>query len=251
MGQGDAALITTPSGQHILVDGGPDPAVAARLLGSRLPFWDRTVDLVVLTHPHADHVTGLTEVLRRYDVKLVLEREIDHQSPPLAAWREELAEEGAVVSQAWAGQMITVGDGVFAHVLWPPQTQSTEAPSDLNSASVVLRLTYGDVSFLLTGDLLSEGEAGLLALGAAIDSEVLKVAHHGSRSSSSGVFLQAVSPVAAVISSGEGNRFGHPDPETVDALLGHVDEALLFMTSERGSVEFVTDGRRLEVKTER
>ena len=251
VGQGDAALITTPSGQHILVDGGPDPAVAARLLGSRLPFWDRTVDLVVLTHPHADHVTGLTEVLRRYDVKLVLEREIDHQSPPLAAWREELAEEGAVVSQAWAGQMITVGDGVFAHVLWPPQTQSTEAPSDLNSASVVLRLTYGDVSFLLTGDLLSEGEAGLLALGAAIDSEVLKVAHHGSRSSSSGVFLQAVSPVAAVISSGEGNRFSHPDPETVDALLGHVDEALLFMTSERGSVEFVTDGRRLEVKTER
>ena len=77
------------------------------------------------------------------------------------------------------------------------------------------------------------------------------MAHHGSRSSSSGVFLQAVSPVAAVISSGEGNRFGHPDPETVDALLGHVDEALLFMTSERGSVEFVTDGRRLEVKTER
>ena len=139
--------------------------------------------------------------------------------------------------------MITVDDGVFAQVLWPPQTQSTEAPSDPNSASVVLRLVYGDVSFLLMGDLLSEGEAGLLALGATIDSEVLKVAHHGSRSSSSGVFLQAVSPVAAVISSGEDNRFGHPHPETVDALLGHVNEGPP-VHDKRARLRRVRDGRQ-------
>ena len=251
VGQGDAVLITTPGGQHVMVDGGPDPLEAARLLGGRLPFWDRSVDLVVLTHPHRDHVAGLTEVLRRYDVAYVLERRFPHDSPEYQAWRRAVEDEGAVVIQAQPGQVVTIDDGVFIQVLGPPETLMRGTDSDVDNASVVLRLVYRDVSFLLTGDMFHEAESALLAQDAPIDSDVLKVAHHGSRSSSIAAFLESVSPAVAVISAEEDNRFGHPHAETVEALLKHVAEDALLLTSERGTIEFVTDGRRLEVITER
>ena len=254
VGQGEAVLITTPGGKGILVDGGPDPLDAVRLLGNRLPFWDRSVDLVVLTHTHSDHVTGLTEVLRIYDVRHILEREAQYDSPAHHAWRRAVEEEGAVVTQARAGQVVALGDGVFMQVISPQVRLLTGTASDVDNASVVLRLVYGDVSFLLTGDtgdMFGEAEVELLARGAPVDSDVLKVAHHGSRSSSTGPFLDAVSPVAAVISAGEDNRFGHPHPETMETLLRHVTNDRLLVTKDRGTIEFVTDGRRLTMTTER
>ena len=251
VGQGDAVFITTPSGKNIIVDGGPDPLEAARLLGARLPFWHRTIDLVVLTHPHSDHVAGLTEALRRYNVERILERDVQHDTPEHVAWRQAVNVEGALVIQARPGQMIAMDDGVLIQVLGPPEELMRGTTSDVDNASVVLRLVYGDVSFLFTGDIFSEAETAMVARGAPIDSDVLKVAHHGSRGSSTAEFLDAVSPEAAVISSSEGNRFGHPHLETVEALRARVSEDLLFLTSESGGVEFVTDGSRLEVKTER
>jgi competence protein ComEC len=121
----------------------------------------------------------------------------------------------------------------------------------VDNASVVLRVVYGDVSFLLTGDIFVEGESGLVQRDAELDSDVLKVAHHGSRSSSSPPFLEAVSPAVAVVSAGSDNRYGHPHAETMEALRCHVDDARIFLTGESGSIEFVTDGARLEVRTER
>ena len=251
VGQGDAIVVVSPGGRHIVVDGGPELMGAARVLGSRLPFWDRSVDLAVLTHPHSDHVTGLTEVLRRYRVDHILEREVEYDSPAYAEWRGAVSNEGAKVTQAQSGQVIAFDDGLRLQVLGPPERLQSGTSSDVDNASVVLRLEYGEVSFLLTGDIFIEAERLLVAEGAPVDSDVLKVPHHGSRTSSSGAFLARVSPAAAVISVGTEDRLGHPHPEVASALTHLVGEDRLFLTGERGTVEFITDGRRLEVKTER
>jgi competence protein ComEC len=251
VGQGDATFIVTPGGQQILVDGGPDGDRLVHLVGERMPFMDRTIELVVLTHAHSDHVNGLIELLRRYDVKHILERRTGFDSPQYDAWRRAVEEEGAEVTQASAGQVIAMGDGVFLSVVSPADKLLAGTRSDVDNASVVVRLVYGDISFLLTGDVFGEGESALLDSGANIDSDVLKVGHHGSRSSSSGAFLEAVSPAIAIISAGEDNLFGHPHPETLEALAEWVPDDGLFLTKDRGVIEFISDGRRLLVKTER
>jgi competence protein ComEC len=251
VGQGEGAFIVMPGGQQVLVDGGPDPVRMVQFVGERMPFQDRTIELVVLTHPHRDHVTGLVEVLRRYDVSLVLERELDFDSPSYEAWRKAVSDEGAELVQAQAGQVIAFGGGARLEVVSPGQRLLRGTASDVDNASVVLRLVYDDVSFLLTGDMFSEAEGVLVRGDTSIDSDVLKVGHHGSRSSSSAAFLDRVRPSVAVVSAGEDNRFGHPHAETLDALGRHVPEDRVYVTSEQGTVEFVTDGRRLEVKTER
>ena len=220
-------------------------------LGRNMPFRDRTIELVVLTHAHSDHVNGLIEVLRRYKVEQVLEREIEFESPSYQAWRKAVAEEGAEVTQARAGQLIALDGGGFMQVVSPGEKLLRGTSDEMNNASVVLKLVYGDFSFLLTGDIFSEVEAALVAGGAPIDSDVLKVGHHGSRGSSSARFLDSVSPAVAVISVGEDNRFGHPHDETLEALARHVSEDLLFLTRDSGTVEFITDGKTLKLKTER
>ena len=251
VGQGDAIFISTPSGKQILVDGGPDPLELVQFLGKRMPFRDRTIELVVLTHPHADHVNGLLEVLRRYDVKRILERQFEQEGAPDQAWRRAVEEEGAEVVQAESGQTVAVGGRAFMQVINPPARLFRGTSSDVNNASVVLKLVYGDVSFLLTGDMSREAEAALVASGVDIDSDVLKVGHHGSRSSSSSAFLDSVSPAVAVISVGQDNRFGHPHREVLEAFGQRVTEEHLLLTSERGTIELIADGKRLKLKTER
>jgi competence protein ComEC len=207
--------------------------------------------MVVLTHPHSDHIAGLPEVLRRYNVDHILERTISFESADYAEWREAVDAEGARIVQATPGQVLYTDDGVVIEVLAPPDRLPAGASSDPNRASVVLRLTYGQISFLLTGDMFAEAEGRLLATNAPVQSDVLKVAHHGSRTSTSQRFLERVGPAVAVISAGEDNRHGHPHEEIFRRLLDQVGEQNLFLTSERGDVEFVTDGSRLEVTTNR
>jgi competence protein ComEC len=251
IGQGDMALITTPGGHRVVVDGGPNGAAAAGVLGSALRFWERSIDLVVLTHPHSDHVSGLTELLRRYDVRRVLERAVEYDSPQYVEWRRAVDAEDTEVVRARPGQQIAFDDGVRLEVIGPPDRLLNDTVSDTDNASVVLRLVYGEVSFLLTGDLFEDGEAFMLRHDIGVDSDVLKVAHHGSDSSSSPSFLSAVSPAAAVISAGAENRFGHPDQGVLDRLARHVPPGQVYVTSEHGAVTFVTDGRTLSVHTER
>ena len=252
VGQGDMAVVTTPSGRTIVVDGGPSPVVAVRAVSDELPFWRRHVDLVVLTHPHRDHVSGLTEILGRYEVVRILEHPVTYDSGAYEAWRSAVALEGATVTHARAGQTIVTDDGVLIQVLGPPDNLiGDHSDADVDNASVVLRIVYGEVSFLLTADLFASGERALVAGAASIDSDVLKVAHHGSRSSSTEELLAAVSPTAAVVSTGADNRFGHPHPETLEALSRYVAPGMVFLTSAHGSVEFVTDGQQLTVRPER
>ena len=251
VGQGDAAFIETPGGHQILVDGGPDGDLMMRLIGERMPFMDRTLELVVLTHGHSDHVSGLTEALRRFEVERVVHRMTDLEGHAYDAWHIAVEREGAEVLEARRGQSITTDDGVLIQVVGPPETLLRGTASDVDNASVVVRLVYGNVSFLLTGDMFAEGERALAASGTSIDSDVLKVGHHGSRSSSSEAFLAAVSPAIAVISAGEGNGFGHPHAETLEALRRWVPDAGLLVTKDSGTLKVSTDGERLWVGTER
>jgi competence protein ComEC len=251
IGQGGMTVITTPGGHRIVIDGGPDRVKAARVMSAELQFWERSVDLAILTHPHSDHMIGLTEVLHRYDVKRILQRRIEHNSPEYAEWQRAVAQEDATVLSAIPGQVIAFDDGVFIEIIGPADRLLRGTTSDIDNASVTVRVVYGSVSFMLTGDTFAEGESMMVRGGASLDSDVLKVAHHGSRSSSTDDFLSAVSPDLAVISAGADNSFGHPHQETLDTLARHVPESRTYVTSERGSVVVTSDGRTLSVETDR
>lgn len=251
VGQGDAVLIVSPSERQVLVDGGPGTQSATHLLGRTLPFWDRSIDIVVLSHGHADHLKGLLDVLRRYDVGHVVEREAECSTPGCLDWKQAVGDEGSIVTQARSGHVIDLGDGVVIEVLNPPETLLTSTGADANNASVVLRVVYGDVSFLLTGDIFAEAEADILSRGVDVRSTVLKIPHHGSRTSSSPRFIERVHPSVVVISVGRANRFGHPHAETVEVLRRYAPEAPILKTSDHGTIRFVTDGKTLSVKTER
>ena len=250
VGHGDAILIQTPSRHTILVDGGPDPGRLARGLGGELSFWERRIDLVVATHAHADHVGGLPEALARYDVRRALEPGLDVESAAYEAWRSAVGREAVPVTTAEAGQSIVLGR-VIIDVLHPPARPLLDTPSDPDNNAIVLRVAFGDVSFLLTSDIHVLAEDFLLDQGLDLRSTVLKAGHHGSRTSTSERFLEAVRPAVVVITSDAGRRFGHPHAETLATLARHVAPRALFDTGRDGTVSFETDGERLWVETGR
>lgn len=250
VGEGDATLITTPRGQQILVDGGPSPVALTSALGRQMPFWDRSIDLVVMTHADADHMTGLVEVLKRYRVDGWIENGRADNYGLYAECQKELNKEEVPRTVVYAGAKIDLGDGAVVEVLNPvtPSGPSSGAQADSNDQSVVLRLAWWQASVLLTGDIGAQAESSLLRSGQSLSTSVLKVAHHGSNGSSSAGFLTAVQPGYAVISTGTGNRFGHPAAAVLDRLtqLG----ATILRTDQLGTIELVTDGRRWWVKTD-
>jgi competence protein ComEC len=250
VGQGDAILIQTPNGQDILIDGGPGPQEINVELSKKLPFWDRTIDLLVCTQPHADHVTGLVEVLQRYNVKQVLEPAISYNSSIYQAWCDLVEDKGIECNIARAGQEIDLGAGIRMAVLNPPESLSTGTSDDVDNNGVVLRLSWGQVSFLFTADIRQEAEFELVWQLASLRSTVLKVAHHGSQTSTCQQFLAAVDPEAAVICVGADNAFGHPSHEVWERLTDRVGEDSIYRTDEDGTIEFITDGESLWVTAE-
>lgn len=242
VGQGDAILVVTPNGRRMLVDGGPSPSAVLDGLGRRFPPWDRRLDVVVLTHPDADHVGGLPAVLDRYSVDVVIEPDVHHDTPDARAWRaatDAEAAAGARLLHAVAGMRIDLDPqaGVIADVLWPP-TERPPPPDAVNDHSVVLRLVHGRTTVLLTGDIESEVEARLVRDGAPLAADVLKVGHHGSDTSTTPAFLAAVRPSLAVISVGADNRFGHP----TEGVLERLASVPVRRTDLEGAVEIVGDG---------
>jgi competence protein ComEC len=248
VGQGDAILVTTPAGRQVLVDGGPSPAVLGAALAREMPFWDRSLDLLVLTHADEDHVAGLVEALARYRVGAWLDNGRPSDEPLYIQSLLALEEAGVPHQVVAAGDRLDLGHGVTVEVLHPPPGDMPGALANDNEGSVVLRLTWGEAAFLLTGDVGQVGEARLLASGRPLDADVLKVAHHGSGSSTSREFLEAVGPQFAVISVGYDNHFGHPAPALLERL-GAMPGLAVLRTDEVGRVEFVTDGQRLWVWT--
>ncbi|HET9498463.1 MAG TPA: ComEC/Rec2 family competence protein, partial [Candidatus Limnocylindria bacterium] len=243
IGQGDAILIEAPGGATALVDGGPDPDLTLRQLGQSLPFHRRRIDVLVLTHPHQDHLGGLGEVLRRYDVGLVVDGGRPVETDPHRALLAAAAREpGARVVAARAGELIRLGEVTLEVVF--PDALDVAAPlpeGDVNNGSVVLLVRYGAFEALLTGDAEAPVEALLEAREKLGPVEVLKVAHHGSDSGTTAAFLEATRPIVAVVSAGADNSYGHPHRSTLDAL-AQVPGLRLFRTDLDGNVEVVTDG---------
>jgi competence protein ComEC len=212
-----------------------------------MPFWSKRLDLVVLTHPEEDHLNGLVTVLERYDVRRVLASPVESESGAYDAWRQAVQREGAPYHQAAPGEWFDLGEGARLEVLAPPVDRIEGTEADLNNNSVVLRLRWGGVSFLLPGDLETAGEAALLRQGGDLRSTVLKVAHHGAADATGERFLTAVRPAVAVISVGEDNFFGHPSPEVLERLAG----TLVLRTDQHGRVKLSMDGERLWVEVDR
>lgn len=243
VGQGDAILVESPSGQQLLVDGGPGPVVLSQL-AREMGWLDRSLDVVVASHLDADHIAGLVDVLARYQVRQIVTHEQDIETAVGEAFQRSVANEGAEVVMVRAGQRLDLGAGVVVEVLSPlVHTEGVER----NASSFVLQVRYGETEFLLTGDAPKSIEEYLvLTQGENLASEVLKVGHHGSRTSTSELFVATVAPQFAVISAGADNRYGHPHVEVTDVLFNQGVET--FKTATAGTVSFKSDGETVWVE---
>ncbi len=241
VGQGDAIFITAPNGNQILVDGGPSDRIVARI-GRELPFWDRSIEVVLVTHPHADHLAGALEVLRRYDVGVIIESGARHSIAEYDEWRGLVEARRIPVVTAAAGTRIRFAAGGELEILAPFEDFSGASPDNQHDAAVVARLAYGSASAMLTGDAERAVEYRVLFSGADVRADILKVGHHGSRTSTSEQFLAAVAPRFAVIQAGARNRYGHPHQEVLDRLASF--GAAVFRTDRDGDIVFRSDGRQ-------
>lgn len=249
IGQGDAILIETPSGNTALVDGGPAPSALFAALGEALPFWARRLDLVVSTHDDLDHLGGLVPIITRYQVGQVVVNGLEAHTPEYAQWQANLGMTGIPVLRGQAGGQIHLGDGVWLDVLSPGAQWVTGTSADSNNNSVVLRLRYGRFSVLLPGDIEAVMEEDLQRQGAWLQATVLKVPHHGSNTSSTADWLQVVHPQLAVIEVGKDNTFGHPKPEI---LARYRDLGIpVLRTDLSGTIEVSSDGRRFWIVSAR
>jgi len=238
VGQGDAAFIETPNRQQILIDGGPDSSII-RKLAKEMPFYDRTLDLIILSHPEKDHLAGLLDVLKRYKVENIIWTGIVRNTAEYDEWKKLISEEGADIKIAKAGQRIILQGkpAIFIDILYPAQDLSGQAMEDSNNSSVVARLSFNTDSFLFAGDAGKNVEEELDRQNIA--SDVLKVSHHGSKNSSSEYFIKTVSPKIAVISVGK-NNYGHPHPEVLARLQKFGIDVLI--TKEKGDIKIISAG---------
>lgn len=217
VGQGDALYIESPTGVQILIDGGPDGAVL-RELPKVMPPFDRSLDVVIATHPDQDHIGGLVDIMRRYEVGVLIEPGVEKNTAAYRALKEEAASRGVEQRLARRGLTLGFGDGAQLVILYPENVAGI-GEADANDASVVAQLSYGSSTALLLGDAPKFVEYRVAVQNAGlIESDVLKVGHHGSRTSTSNILLAAVRPSVAVISAGRDNRFGHPHAEVLGTL---------------------------------
>jgi competence protein ComEC len=248
VGQGDAALVTGPTGKRVLIDGGPreaGPTLTALLRARRVA----AIDLVLLTHRHEDHLGGIAEVVRSVPVRLFMDAPFHHPSKVYEEMLEALQDRHVIVRTATAGRTIDLGGGATITLLGPPDPPITHSRSDVNANSVVARLDYGKVGVLFAADAEPQTERWLLASETRLPAQVLKVAHHGGKYSSTAPFLDAVAPRIAVISVGQPNGYGHPTPEAIARL--DRAHARIYQTDRDGTVTVETDGGRIEVTTSR
>ncbi|OIO48305.1 MAG: hypothetical protein AUJ32_00940 [Parcubacteria group bacterium CG1_02_40_82] len=243
IGQGKAVFIEEPGGSQILIDGGPDGSVVEKL-SSAMPYFDKNIDLLILTHPDSDHLAGLIEVLKRYSVVSIIETGIADPTALYQEWHKIIKEKNISLIYALAGQKIKIGDDFLLEILFPAKSLVGQSFSNTNSSSIVAKLTYGKNSFLFTGDAEEPTEFYLLQSGAKIDADILDVGHHGSKNSTSQKFLDAVSPETAVIQVGKNNRYGHPAQETLDKL----KDVEIYRTDLCGGIEILSDLEKYSIQ---
>jgi competence protein ComEC len=242
VGQGDAMLIQAPTGEELLIDGGRDDMVLSKL-GSVLAPWDRELEAVLLTHPDADHGTGLISVLEYYNVNTIYESGARAHTQTDTRFVEAVAEEGTQQELLQEGEVVDLGN-VQLTVLSPEHTFESTHPENRNDASVVLLLEYGETSILLMGDAEEEVEEQLQR--SIPDIDILKVGHHGSLTSSTWNFLQQVRPEFSLISAGTNNSYGHPHPIVIERL--NQIESQVYRTDVHTDVRIQSWGGEPEVE---
>ena len=243
VGQGDAIFIESPTGKQILLDGGPDGSVLSRI-GALLPFYDRSIDMLIVSNPDKDHFAGFIDVLKNYQVGNIMEPGTIPNTEIYKIFKEFVREEGATSVLARRGMNIDLGGGVYLQILFPDRDVSGLSTND---GSIIVKLIYGDISFLLPGDTTQNIEKYLVGLdGSNLDVDVLKLAHHGSKTSSSEPLLAVTTSEYAVISAGVKNRYGHPHREVLERLAKYNIPAL--GTYKEGTIIFESDGEQLRRK---
>ena len=240
IGQGDAIFIETPSGKQILIDSGPNKKVLQEL-AKQMPFYDRSIDILIETHPDLDHIGGFPSVLNSYEVDLVFSSGVSCEKAICEELEKDILEEGVEEKILTRGDILNLGDGVYLEVLFPDRDAFG---FETNMASLVMKLVYGENSFLLTGDSPKAIEEYLILLDREnLDIDVLKLGHHGSKTSTSDYFVGITSPEIAVISVGGDNRYGHPHQEVLDILNDF--EVEIFRTDKQGTIIIQSDGKNL------
>jgi competence protein ComEC len=248
IGQGDAIFIEASNGNQVLIDGGPPSGRVLSELGEVMPFYDRDIDVVIATHPDQDHIGGLPEVFRRYRVGVLFEPGISSENGDYLALEQSGKGAGAQKILARAGMKIYLDKNTILEIFYP----EGDLPGriDTNRASVVVQLTYGKESFLFTGDLPKEEEEFLVKrYGNILHSSVLKFGHHGSRTSTSEMFLADVAPEYGVVSAGSENKYGHPNKETLN--LAEKYHIPVLRTDLEGRIVFTTDGKTLTYRMQK
>ncbi len=264
VGQGDAAYIRFPDGRDMLVDGGPNDQIL-ECLGRHMPFWDRHINIVLLSHPQKDHLQGLISVLDRYGTDYFVRSDIKNTTEGYQQLMDVVKRRMVKQKFVTTGETIAVGPTTLS-VLWPTSDQiarmhsssdisslgvsgdvlGAKTPTDLNDGSIVFALRYGSFDVLFPGDADTRVENGWRDLGRALDTlEVLKFSHHGSKTAMTEAFLKALLPKLAVISVGK-NSYGHPSESALATLARH--GIRVKRTDQSGDIEVVSDGRtwRLE-----
>jgi len=241
VGQGDSILIQTPSRRTVLIDGGPATTVLERL-GEESSFWQKKIDLIVLTHPDLDHLEGLIEILQRYQIDQVLMTAVIHRSNLYRAFLELLEKMEIKIDLADPHQDWFLDEKVYLDIVSPLNSVAFREVENANNASVVARLVYGQTTLLLSGDAEEDAEHKMLLSETDLRSQILKAGHHGSRTSTSVPFLNSVQAETAVIMSGEDNPFAHPHLDTV---LRFDDQKIEWLnTKEKGSITLRSDGEQ-------
>ena len=248
VGQGDSIFIQTADKKDILIDGGPDKTVIKKL-GKAMPFWDRTIDLIIITHPHSDHISGLIEVIKRYKIKEIFYTGVSYNSETYAELLRQIEHNKIELIEINKQQELTLSENLKLKILFPNENLREKNIENLNNTSMVVKLIYNENSFLFAADAEYEVEQILLEDEIGLSADILKVGHQGASDSSSLEFLQKVAPQIAIISVGANNKFGHPSLRVIRRLekLG----AKVFRSDQNGDIKIIADGENYQILIEK
>jgi len=244
VGQGDSVFIEAPNGNQILIDAGPNAKVLQEL-GSIMPWYDKSIDMIIVTNPDKDHIAGFVDVFKRFSVQYAVHPGTENKTLVHTTLQGLIVEKGLEKLVARRGMKIVLDDekGIILTVLYPDTDVSNLSSND---GSIVMLLSYGKTEVMLTGDAPESVERHLLTFAeTALQSDILKVGHHGSKTSTHDAFVAALSPEYAVISSGRGNKYGHPTEEVLDLLKR--SNVKVLRTDELGTIVMKSDGERFKI----
>ena len=230
-----------------MIDGGPDKTVLKKL-GKAMPFWDKTIDLIIITHPHSDHISGLIEVIKRYKIKKIFYTGVSYDSETYKELLRQIEQNKIELIKINKKQDIILNPDLKLKILFPNENLCEKNIKNLNNTSIVMKLIYNQNSFLFTADAEQEIEQILLNNKTDLKADILKVGHQGAVDSSSLKFLQKVSPQIAIISVGENNKFGHPSLRVIRRL--EKLDAKIFRSDQNGDIKIIADGKNYQILIE-